>query len=782
MQHDDLTPETVASALSALDPNVSRDEWWRIAASIKSLLGDQGFDIFDNWSSAGHGYNARSCADTWKSTKDGGGVNIGTLIYKAQQVGWKFDEDAPRLSAADVAKRREERELDRKAAEAKTRKDQGEAAKLANLIRDKAQAGGDGHEYLQSKGVKAHGLLLGDWPLFKKDSYEIWRNLPGSLLVPIMDATNGKVISLQGFVFDDQGEISKRYLKNGRKRGGCHIIGTPPTDGQPMAFCEGYATGATIHELTGWCVVVCFDAGNLSPVAAAMRELYQQAPFIICADNDPWSKHGDITNPGVHFANKAADESRAFVIVPEFADLTGEPSDFNDLARREGDAVAHAQLVNNPITARAASAVTIEVPGSAVEAPANDNPVVNVDWYSPLPDVGSKGKPKSTIENLEEILDRLGVTVRYNVIGKTQEIMIPGERYLVDNAQGAALARIKSQCARFDMGSGDLADFLLYLSDQRPFNPVLSWLESKPWDGKSRFPELLATVKLRDGFDAELWPLLARRWMISAMAAAAMPSGFWSKGVLVFQGEQSLGKTAWFRALLPPELRNLLKVDATINPDNKDTIISAASHWLVELGELDGTLRKADIARLKGFISQDFDQFRRPYAKAEEKFPRRTVFFASVNPAQFLADDTGNVRWWTIPVDFINSAHGIDMQQLWAEVYSWFLAGERWWLEAHEEQRLEAVNAAHTKIEPIEERLQTRLDWDAHRADWTWRTATEILITVGMDQPTQADANKASAIMRKLNGKQHKRSNGRGLLLCPPRLNSFDKGDYSRPF
>jgi len=774
-RHDDLTIETIESALFAIDADCSREKWARIGMALKSELGEGGFALFDAWSkSATRGYDAKECASTWKSIRDGGGVNIGTLIWEAQQRGWQFDTDRQTLDADAIEARRREREAERKDAEAATRQRQGEAAKLANLTWEASAPAGDGHPYLQDKGVRAHGLGVGQWPLVN-DAGEVFRHLPDALLIPIADARNGKVISLQGILLDADGGIQKRYLKNGRKRGGFHMIGTPPAAGAPLAFCEGYATGATIHELTGWCVIVTFDAPNLPVVAEAMREQFPQAAFIIAADNDAWTTRPDGSpyNPGLDYAQRAADATRGFLLAPRFADTAGEPTDWNDLAKLEGEAACRAQLLANPVTGGKPDTSAADLPATK---PANDN----VDYFTPLPDVGGKGKPLATIENLAEIIDRLGVTVRYNMIAKDTEILIPGEQYLDDTKRGAALARIKSQCIRFGMPVEPLGEYLLYLSDQRPFNPVAQWITARPWDGTSRFQALMDTVQTRPDFDRTLFALLLRRWLISAVAAACQPRGFWSKGVLVFQGEQSEGKTTWFRHLVPEDLRELIKVDAMVDPANKDSVISAVSHWLVEIGELDGTLRKADIARLKGFISQDVDLFRRPYARTEEKFQRRTVFFASVNPEQFLADDTGNVRWWTIPVTGLVLEHGIDMQQLWAEVFTWYEAGEKWWLDRAEEQRLEARNADHAQADPVEEMILSR--W-GNWVDYHLRkqmTATQVLLAIGYDKPTRPQQTSAAAALTKLFGKPKRTGSGRYYdVPDPPTDNHVDD---DRPF
>lgn len=369
---DDLTVDTIASALNAISPDLSRHEWARIGMALKSELGDrEGFDLFDQWSREGQGYDAKNCRDTWKSIRADGGVNIGTLIYQAQANGWQFTDDRTHLTAEAIEARRAAREAERKAAERERKRLQGEAAKVANLAWQNAKSADDGHPYLVGKGVHAYGLGVGSWPLIG-ESGEPWKYIPGALLVPIMDAHNGNRISLQGILVEPGGRVQKRYLKNGRKRGGCHMIGTPPAAGQILAFCEGYATGATIHGLTKWPVVVTFDAPNLVVVAEAMRSQFPYASFVICADNDEWSKAGDIENPGLHFAKRAAEATRGFVIAPQFRDKAGEPTDFNDLALREGAHVARGQLLNNLLSRRGAESAG-EFPANDYSDAANDN-------------------------------------------------------------------------------------------------------------------------------------------------------------------------------------------------------------------------------------------------------------------------------------------------------------------------------------------------------------------------------------------------------------------------
>jgi len=396
-------------------------------------------------------------------------------------------------------------------------------------------------------------------------------------------------------------------------------------------------------------------------------------------------------------------------------------------------------------------------------------PVAAVDYMSPLPDANSKGTPLATIENLAEVCRRLDVTVRYNVISKEEEILIPGASFSVDNKMNASLAWLKSWCARFRMATDSMGDYVTVLADKNLFNPVAQWITSKPWDGVSRLPALYATIT---STDEPLKEILMRRWMLSAIAAAVEPEGVSAHGVLVIQGSQYVGKTKWFKSLVPANL-GVLQDGMLLNPNDRDSVKKAVGFWLVELGELDATFRKSDIAALKSFLTLKNDILRRAYARKESTYARRTVFFGSVNPKQFLHDPTGNRRYWTIEATAIDHSHSIDMQQLWAEVYAMYQTGEGYYLLPAEMDRLNGHNEEFTVSDPITERLQSRLEWDAHPSFWRWRSATDVLVEVGMDRPTQSDVTKAATLIRLLNDNQAKRtSHGRQLLVPPIMLNS----------
>lgn len=759
----DLTEQEIAEALSYIDASCDRETWVHMAMAVKSELGDGGFPVWNDWSRQSDKYNSKDARDTWKSVKRHGGIGIGTLIGEAQLFGFSLnDNERTPLTAEEITARKQRREAEEQAEKQRRAESMAQAAEQArNIWEASAELEGDEHPYLKRKQVKAFGLRIGRF-----------RNQDGALLVPIRNI-DGQITSLQA-IFQNENPLIGRdrdYLPGGQKRGCFHVIGNKPTGASPViVICEGYSTGASIHMATGYCVIVAFDAGNVPTVGRLMRQQFGRATIIVAADNDQWHDEGK-QNDGVHYARQAATQSGGLLVVPKFDRLSDQPTDFNDLHALQGLNAVREQI------------------NAVLPEPANDNwlPLDGSVNRFMFPHMSDQQKPLSTWENLEWMLDQYGIKARYNEISKNVVVTIPGRDYGMDSADNCALAEISSLCARNGMPKGDAVDYIKLIGVANRYNPAAEFITSRPWDGVSRIYDLVDTLTTPDDFDRGLVLMIVRRWLISAVAAAMKPTGFWSKGVLVLQGDQSLGKTSWFKSLLPPTMRDLIKDGATIDPSNKDSVTTAIGHWMVELGELDATFRKADIARLKSFISSDVDMLRRPYDRLESKYQRRTVFFASVNPKHFLADDTGNVRWWTIPVTDVNYDHDIDTQQLWAEVAQLYRDGERWWLDRDEEAMLEQVNKEHEAIDPVEEMILMRYEWGCDRpAAYAERTATQVLQEIGYDKPNKSQTTHCAGVLRKLTGKPARKSGSNRLFSLPPKVPNPDHRrfteDDDRPF
>ena len=785
MNRDPVSLETAERMLSFVRGVESREVWVKMAYVLRDEFGEAAFDAWDQWSQGAPNYNAKDARDVWKSCKGGTGARatIGALIALAKEGGYKpTAQDRKPVDPEELQRLAEDRAA-RLAAEQAERAAAAEqaAAKAAKLW--EAATPDRAHPYLARKQIPGTGA----------------RVVRDQLLVPMRHGP-GALVGLQVI----QADGSRKFLTGTPASGAYMTLGKPSRTGM-VVICEGYATGVSIHLATGYCVVVAFSAGNLHAVAVKIRAALPEATLIMAADDD-FQTAG---NPGVTAARSAADAVSGLLALPRWADDRGDGTDFNDLHVSEGlDAVRHcidaaeppgtppgtppggdtieednAASVQPPVV-QPAPAVNNPASGGALTSPfvaaASVAPAFQIaDYYSPLPDTNDKGKPLSTIENVAEICRRLQMTIRYNVISKEEEILIPGAGFSIDNRQNASLAWLISECAKFRMPVDRVPDYITYLADSNQYNPVANWITSRPWDGQDRLSDLIGTVhatnESRSPRIGDLKRALITRWMISAVAAVFRPAGVSAHGVLVFQGDQYIGKTKWFKTLVPASL-GVLQDGVILRPEDRDSVKQCVANWLVELGELDATFRKSDIAALKAFLTKDRDILRRAYARKESEFARRTVFFASVNPKEFLHDPTGNRRYWTIEVEHLDHSHNIDMQQCWAQVYEQlFVPGESWFLTPAEMDMLNDHNKGFEVVDPIEELIAKGLDWNDPHAEWEWRSATEVLMALGRDTPSQAEATRAAHVIRARNGKNSRKFAGTRQLYVPPANNSMKR-------
>lgn len=226
--------------------------------------------------------------------------------------------DAQQLSADERAELEAARRKVLEASE-QERKEKAERAKaLAGKI---WQWGREdrGSKYLWRKKVAALGVRV---------------DRHGAVLVPVKN-WDGDLVGLQ-VIPPEPGEI-KKFLTGTPKMGCFHAIPAVSDRQGPLAFVEGYATGASVHMATGFSVVVCFDAGNLETVVREARRRSPERVFIVCGDDDheALDQNGKPDNKGRKKATAAAKAARAHLVFPKFWRSKGQ-TDFNDLHVAQG--------------------------------------------------------------------------------------------------------------------------------------------------------------------------------------------------------------------------------------------------------------------------------------------------------------------------------------------------------------------------------------------------------------------------------------------------------------
>ena len=220
------------------------------------------------------------------------------------------------------------------------------------------------------------------------------------------------------------------------------------------------------------------------------------------------------------------------------------------------------------------------------------------------------------------------------------------------------------------------------VADDRKFHPVRDYLDGLPaWDGVPRLETLLP--RCLEAEDTPYVRAVTRKVFAAAVARIYRP-GTKFDSVLVLDGAQGIGKSTLFRMLTGPEYYS--ETLSLTDMNDKAGAEKLQGYWIAEIGELAG-MKKADIEKVKAFLSTSDDMYRPSYGKVVESHPRQTVIIATVNGERgYLRDVTGNRRFWVVkclqkePVrkfSFTEEERG----QIWAEAKHYWQQGEKLYLE-----------------------------------------------------------------------------------------------------
>lgn len=325
--------DDIRSALSYIDSH-DRDTWWQVGAAVKDELGENGYDLWDEWSQRADSYSARDAKSTWKSLKPGM-WHIETVWKLARQNGWQPAKPYTPPSAEELERRKAESEAKRLAAERERQQTQQKVKITAQKIWQSSRPASLIHPYLAAKGITNPDAIAG----LRQNEYKDNDNL----IIPVL--YENEIVNLQSINQDG----GKRFLAGGQVQGAYAFIGkAEDVEKVGVVMAEGYATAASIYEATGKPVIIAFDAGNMVAVAERLAQnLPQNVPVVVAVDNDA-------SQTGIKKARQAVAllGDRATAIQPEFTmtqiqqyqkgkgvDEKGRPplpSDFNDLHQLAG--------------------------------------------------------------------------------------------------------------------------------------------------------------------------------------------------------------------------------------------------------------------------------------------------------------------------------------------------------------------------------------------------------------------------------------------------------------
>ena len=231
------------------------------------------------------------------------------------------------------------------------------------------------------------------------------------------------------------------------------------------------------------------------------------------------------------------------------------------------------------------------------------------------------------------------------------------------------------------------------------YHPFLSYMENLPeWDGVDRITELALRVS-----DTPLWIKGFHRWMLGMAAQWMNLSEQCANAVapLLISTEQGRCKSTFCSILLPEELQRFYtdKFDITSVSGCEQKL---SYFGLVNMDEFDRYSHRM-MATLKNLMQLKKLNFRKSHRSYYSQLPRIASFIGTSNQKDLLTDTTGSRRFLCVEVETKIDCTKPDYAQLYAQLKTELLRGERYWFTAEEEREIQTNNRAYYKQSPEEE-------------------------------------------------------------------------------
>jgi predicted P-loop ATPase len=294
------------------------------------------------------------------------------------------------------------------------------------------------------------------------------------------------------------------------------------------------------------------------------------------------------------------------------------------------------------------------------------------------------------------------------------------------------------------------------VANDRRFHPPREYLMSLKWDGTPRLDSWLRTYLGATVDESIVAPIewqsrekptgylesIGAKWLISAVARVMKP-GCKADCALVLEGEQGIRKSSALRALGGEWF-----TDQIAQLGSKDSSMQTHGIWIIEIAEL-GSMSKAEVDVVKDFMSRQEERYRPPYAGRVIEVPRQCVFAGSVNPGEYLRDDTGGRRFWPVACGRIDlEGLGRDRDQIWAEAKCRYDEGSTWWLDVPEVLAIaEQEQADRYRTDPWDSNIRNFLRYEGDSEVSVEKLLHEVL-GIPLDRRSQTDANRVASILR----------------------------------
>ena len=272
------------------------------------------------------------------------------------------------------------------------------------------------------------------------------------------------------------------------------------------------------------------------------------------------------------------------------------------------------------------------------------------------------------------------------------------------------------------------------------YHPFQDYLEHLPlWDGQDRVTELALRVS-----DNPVWINGFHRWMLGMTAQWLSMESQCANAVapLLISTEQGRCKSTFCSQLLPEALQGFYidKFDITSVSGCEQKL---SLFGLINMDEFDRYSERSQ-ATLKNLMQLRKLTFRKSHRSYYSRLPRIASFIGTSNQKELLTDSTGSRRFLCVEVKKKIDCTPPDYAQLYAQLKTELLAGERFWFSAEEEKEIQENNRAFYKQSPAQEIFFRCFRLPKEEEAGRMMTATEIFCRLQKKFPSALRNSNAS--------------------------------------
>ena len=295
------------------------------------------------------------------------------------------------------------------------------------------------------------------------------------------------------------------------------------------------------------------------------------------------------------------------------------------------------------------------------------------------------------------------------------------------------------------------------------FHPFTYYMENLPeWDGIDRVTELARRVS-----GTPVWLNGFHRWMLGMTAQWMKLEGQCANAVapLLVSTEQGRCKSTFCSKLLPEELQAFYidKFDLTSVSGCEQKL---SLFGLINMDEFDRYSERSQ-ATLKNLMQLRKLTFRKSHRSYYSQLPRIASFIGTSNQKELLTDSTGSRRFLCVEVKKKIDCTPPDYAQLYAQLKTELLAGERFWFSAEEEKEIQENNRAFYKQSPAQEIFFRCFRLPKDEEAGRMMTATEIFCRLQKKFPSALRNSNASQMGKALQTLGVQRTHTRmGNMYC----------------